>query len=147
MKKYIILTLLMLFFPLLDQTAYGVDSQFIEQKYLPKFEEIEQNAVTELNHLIDEAYIEYQVKKEKGEITLPILFAYLEKGKKLEKDVENEFQSLLSQMKKEIKENGLSEDLTYPFEKQYVKSKRKNKLQILKNVTIEGNTINFEREL
>ncbi|UTW68897.1 hypothetical protein KHA80_16530 [Anaerobacillus sp. HL2] len=66
---------------LLDQTAYGVDSQFLEEKYLPKFEKIEQDAVSQLNHLIDEAYIEYQVKKEKGEITLPILFAYMKKGK------------------------------------------------------------------
>ncbi len=118
----------------------------LEEKYLPKFEEIESQAVTQLNSLIDDAYIEYGRKKEKGELTLPILFLYLEKGKKLEREIDIAFQNLLSEMKTELKNNGMDLELAKQYEQQYVKSKRRNKLQILKNVTLEGHIVNFERK-
>ncbi|OIJ10980.1 hypothetical protein BKP35_12915 [Anaerobacillus arseniciselenatis] len=144
MKKYIIL-LMMMFFTVGTHSVYSDSAETLQNKYLPLFEEIEQKAVNELNFLIDEAYIEYERKKEKGELTVPILFAYIEKGKQLEEEIDKDFQTILAHMKREITEKGLPETLAAPFEKQYLKSKRKNKLHILKNITLEGHTISFER--
>ncbi|OIJ12371.1 hypothetical protein BKP37_13085 [Anaerobacillus alkalilacustris] len=141
MKKYLLLTIL--FTTLFSHSASAISPEFLEEKYLPKFEDIERRAILQLNSLIDEAYVEYHNKKEKGEITLPLLFNYIERGKKLEDDVEIEFQSLLTQVKAEIKANDLPEELTYPYEKYYIKSKRNNKLKILKNITLEGHKITF----
>jgi hypothetical protein len=122
-------------------------SQFtLEEKYLPKFEEIERQAHTKLNILIDEAYLEYHKKKEKGELTIPILFNSIEKANKLETEIDVAFQNLLTELKTEIEANGLKDDLAKKYEQHYVKSKRKNKLQIFKHVTFEGNTIIFDRK-
>lgn len=138
---------ILLFFLLAPhQFAFGYDETIIAEKYLPKFKEVEDQAVMMLNHLINEAYIEYEVKKEKGELTLPILFSYIEKGNKLETEVDLVFQGLLDEMKAEIKAKGLQEDLANQYEMRYLKSKRKNKLQILKNITFEGPGISFERK-
>ena len=127
-------------------TAHAFDEKMLETKYLPLFEQIEKHAITSLNALMDEAYIEYEKKKANKELTLPVLFKYIEKGNTLEKEVDQAFQALLLEMKHEATTNGLSETLVQAYEKHYIKSKRKNKLQILKNITVEGHTINFERE-
>lgn len=144
MRKYLFLTLIILLFP--THLTYGQSQTTLEEKYLPKFEEIESHAVTKLNNLIDEAYVEYAKKKENGELTLPLLFSYVEKGKQLEDEIDKAFQILLIEMKAEIKSKGLEEDLVNQYEEHYVKSKRKNKLAIIKNITLEGHTINFERK-
>lgn len=144
MKKLIILICILLFF-IPVQWGYGESQELIKVKYLPLFEEIEQQAITELDSLINQAYIEYELKKAKGELTLPILFSYIEKGKQLEAEIDIAFQSLLFQMKSEFSQNGLSEELAKEYEQRYVKSKRKSKLQILKNITLEGNTLQFDK--
>lgn len=145
MKKKLLI--FVIFSLLLSQPAFGLDQgKILHEKYMPLFEKIETLAVTRLNSLIDEAYIEYEVKKAKNEMTLPILFTYIERGKQLEVEIDEEFQLLLNSMKAEISENGLSADLVRPYEKQYLKSKQKNKLLLLKNITFEGQTINFERK-
>lgn len=150
MKKNFLLTLIFISITLLIQSqltfADEREQKRIEEKYLPMFEKIESEAVIRLNNLIDEAYFEYEKKKENGEITFPLLISYVEKGKKLEEEIDEAFQAVLVQFKKEIREKNLPEDITYPYENQYVKSKRKNKLAILKNLTLEGHTIEFERE-
>lgn len=144
MKKR--LMILLVFSILLSQPVFGFDQEkILQEKYLPMFEEIEALAITKLNSLIDEAYIQYEVKKANNELTLPILFTYIERGKQLEAEIDEEFQALVASMKHEISVNKLSVDLIKPFEKQYLKSKQKNKLLLLKNITFEGQTINFER--
>ncbi len=144
MQKYIII-LTMVFSTIVAHPVYSYSEETLENKYLPMFEAIEQKAVNELNYLIDEAYIEYERKREKDELTLPILFSYIEKGKQLEEEIDVAFQTILAQMKQEITEKGLPQSLAAPYEKQYLKSKRKNKLHILKNITLEGHSISFER--
>jgi hypothetical protein len=142
-SKYLSVFFIILLLPF--QTVFGQEQNYLEEKYLPQFQEIQRLAVTSIDELIIEAYIEYERKKEKGELTLPILFSYIEKGKKLEKDIDLAFQSLLTEMKTEIKAKGLQEDLAIEYEQQYLKSKRKNKLSILKNITIDGPQIDFQR--
>ncbi|MFN7250697.1 MAG: hypothetical protein ACK4M9_07835 [Anaerobacillus sp.] len=144
MSKYLLVFFSVLLLPL--QTVLGQEQNYLEEKYLPQFQEIEHLAVTSLNELINEAYIEYERKKENGEHTLPILFSYIEKGKKIERDIDLAFQSLLTEMKTEIKAKGLQEDIAIRYEQQYLKSKRKNKLNILKNITIDGPTIHLEKK-
>ncbi|WNF36005.1 hypothetical protein RJD24_16335 [Bacillaceae bacterium IKA-2] len=145
MKKSLLISLV--FSLLISQTVFGFDQEkILQEKYLPLFEEIELLAITKLNNLIDQAYIEYEVKKANNELTLPILFAYIERGKQLEREIDEYFQITLASLKQEISVNGLSEDLARPYEKQYLKSKQKNKLQLLKNITFEGQTINFDRK-
>lgn len=145
MKKNLIIS--MVFSLLISQPVFSIDQEkILQEKYLPMFEEIETLAITKLNNLVDEAYIQYEVKKANGEMTLPILFAYIGRGKRLEDEIDEKFLVLLASMKQEISENQLSEDITKPFEKQYFKSKQKNKLQLLKNINIEGPTINFEKK-
>lgn len=144
-KKSLIISLV--FSLLISQPVFSIDQEkILQEKYLPLFEEIETVAITKLNHLIDEAYIQYEVKKANNELTLPILFAYIGRGKRLEDEIDEKFQVLLDSMKQEISVNQLSEDITKPFEKQYLKSKQNNKLQLLKNISIEGPTINFEKK-
>lgn len=140
--------LISLFFSLLiSQPVFGFDQEkILQEKYLPMFEEIETFAITKLNTLIDEAYLEYEAKKANNELTLPILFAYIERGKQLEEEIDEKFWILLATMKLEISEHGFSEEIAKPYEKQYLKSKQKNKLLLLRNITFEGRTINFERE-
>lgn len=141
--KYFVYALI--FSMILHFPVYGYEISNIEEKYYPIFEQIEEKAITELNTLIDEAYIEYERKKENNELTLPILFSYIEKGKKLEEEIDVAFKNVLAQLERELDEKGLSHSIKEPFEKQYLKSKRKNKLSILKNITLEGQTISFER--
>jgi hypothetical protein len=142
-SKYLLVFFIVLLLPF--QSVFGQEQTYLEEKYLPRFQEIEQLAVTSLNELINEAYIEYERKKENGELTLPILFYYIEKGKKLESDIDLAFQSLLTEMQTEIEVKGLQEDLAILYEQQYLKSKRKNKLNIIKNITLDGPKIDFQR--
>lgn len=144
MKKLLVAIVLFSIFASNSVSAQSV--QYIEEKYIPKFEAIEAKAVTNLNQLIDEAYFEYEKKKENGEITLPLLFSYVEKGRMLEEDVDQAFRGLFTEMKDEIKQLGLPAHIADPIEKQYIKSKRQSKLKILKNITLEGHTISFDRK-
>lgn len=145
MKKNLLITLGFLL--VFAQPVFGFDQEkILQEKYLPMFEEIEALAVTRLNKIIDEAYIEYEKKQANNEMTLPLLFSYIERGNRLEDEIDETFQALITSLKEEINLSGLPEDLAAPYEKQYLKSKRRNKLQILKNITLDGQTINFERK-
>ncbi|MCT8137423.1 hypothetical protein H1D32_06490 [Anaerobacillus sp. CMMVII] len=143
MRNITITFLVFLLFP--NVFTYGQEIE-LNEKFLPRFEEIEMQAVNKLNNLIDEAYREYVIKKEHGKATLPLLFSYVDKGNQLEKEIDLAFQSLLMELKTEIKEKGLPEDIATHYEQQYTKSKRRNKLKILKNITFEGPAIKFQRE-
>lgn len=106
------------------------DYQHIEQQYIKKFEAIEQEAISLLEELVKEASIEYKIKKKKEENTLPLLFKYVQRGRKLEHGIDKKFKLLLDELKHDLRKENLSMDLANKFEQHYLQTKKENIAQI-----------------
>lgn len=105
----------------------------IKKKYKQTFEQLEEITNRKLNNLLDEAYAEYNKKREDSDITsyFSIFTKFKKEADELEKATDDSFYSLYEQLKRELKSNGYSADHATEFKQIYEKSKKQRKQKIL----------------
>lgn len=118
MKKLIIVFTIF-YFAFFITVSFGATHESLEEKYYKQFEMVETEAVIYLEQLLEEATIEYLTYKKQDKNTYCLLIKYMKKGRKLEKEVDKKFYSLLNELKDDLKRQNLTVDLASSYENHY----------------------------
>ncbi len=105
----------------------------IEKIYTQIFESMEAQYKQELNRLVESAKADYiAVKRGQKDITISRLaLDYVNEGKKLEKDADQEFFRILGNLRSELKVQGLPMDMADQAEKHYKEQKSQMRKDLL----------------
>lgn len=100
----------------------------ITSPYEKEFNQLEEEANTELNKLADSA----QEELDNGASMESVINKYSEKAETLEAETDEQFNSIYNELVAELEENGYSESDAEPFEEEYEEEKSNRKSELIK---------------
>ncbi|MCM3338762.1 hypothetical protein M3650_08930 [Paenibacillus sp. MER TA 81-3] len=117
-------------------TAPLTPEEQVKHKFEPVFQKLESAALDRLDTLTKNAWQEYKDHKEgkSSRSLIDISSIYMSAAKKLEKKVDNTFSKLMDQMKTEINESGINNDLLTEIEVHYRQAIKTKKSEIMDKV-------------
>jgi len=118
-----------------DKGKKSLTMDEINIKYESKFMLLQDVGLSRLDLLVSTATQEYKEGKESGSLNRSELAKkYLQAGTTLEKNMDNQFYSLLSQMEGELKENNLPTDLVKTYEEIYENAKSSKRAELFAKI-------------
>ncbi|GGG07706.1 hypothetical protein [Paenibacillus aceti] len=103
----------------------------IEDKYSKVFKKLESTALSKLDTLAENALQDYRTGRSLADLSS----TYMSAANKLQSKVDSTFNSLLDQMKDELKEAGLDNELATKAESEYKQAIANKKSEMMKKVT------------
>ncbi|AET69497.1 hypothetical protein Desor_4055 [Desulfosporosinus orientis DSM 765] len=112
-----------------------ITQQTIINKYQPKFDYLQNVALSRLDTLYSAAVQEYKQSKKAGTLKRSeFVQKYIQAGTMLEANVDSQFYSTLNAMKSDLIANNLSTDIISDTEKVYEKTKSSKRSQLLAKI-------------
>lgn len=112
-----------------------ITQEEITNKYEPKFNYLQNAALSRLDTLYSAAFQEYVQGKKAGNLNRSELIQkYFQAGTKLEASMDNQFYSLLNQMQAELTANNFPTDIVATYKLEYEKAKSDKRSQLLAKV-------------